>query len=43
MEICYQDLGECISCFEFSPMGYYFAAGLIDETVCVWKYKEFME
>jgi hypothetical protein len=35
-----QDLGECVSSFDFSPMGDYFAAGLINEQVLVWKYKD---
>jgi len=30
-ELACIDLGECITCLDFSPMGDYFAVGLIDE------------
>ena len=42
-ELINLDLGECISSLDFSPMGDYFAAGLIDESVIVWKSKDFFE
>lgn len=35
-EIAAVNLGDCVSCIDFSPGGDYLAAGCIDENIYLW-------
>jgi WD40 repeat protein len=38
-EIGYINLGDCISCIDFSAGGDYFAAGCTDESIYIWYFE----